>query len=64
MLAVTYGLGALIIALLTSDGTLKVSPLSAFLGAATLALIAGTVGVLVESGAGADMADATPHGPA
>ena len=32
--AATYGLGALIIALLTSDGALKVSPLSAFLGAA------------------------------
>jgi hypothetical protein len=36
--------------------------LSAFLGAATLALIAGTVGLLVESGVGAEMADATPQG--
>ncbi len=62
VLAVTYGLGALIIAVFTSDGTLKVSPLSAFLGAATLALIAGTVGLLVESGVGADMAEATPQG--
>jgi hypothetical protein len=62
VLAVTYGLGALIIAILTSDATLKVSPATAFLGAATLALIAGTAGLLVESGAAADMADATPQG--
>ncbi|MDX6284207.1 MAG: hypothetical protein QOH03_5278 [Kribbellaceae bacterium] len=62
VLAVTYGLGALIVALLTSDGTVKVSPATAFLGAATLALIAGTAGVLVESGAASDMADATPQG--
>lgn len=57
-----YALGALIIALLTADGSLKVSPLSAFFGAASLALVAGTIGVLVESGAGADIADATPPG--
>ncbi|GAA0939769.1 hypothetical protein GCM10009554_29840 [Kribbella koreensis] len=62
VLAVTYGLGALIIALLTSDGTVKVSPATAFLGAATLALIAGTAGILVESGAASDIADATPQG--
>jgi uncharacterized protein DUF6350 len=57
-----YGLGALMVALLTADGALKVSPLSAFLGAASLALVAGTIGVLVESGAAADLADATPSG--
>jgi hypothetical protein len=60
--AVVYGLGAMIIALLTADGSLRVSPLSAFLGAASLALVAGTVGVLVESGAAEDIADATPIG--
>jgi hypothetical protein len=60
--AVVYGLGALIVALLTADGALKVSPLSAFLGAASLALVAGTMGVLVESGAAGDIADATPKG--
>lgn len=60
--AVTYGLGALIIALLTSDGSVKVSPMSAFLGAASLALIAGAAGILVESGAAGDIADATPQG--
>jgi hypothetical protein len=62
VLAVTYGLGALIIALLTSDSAVKVSPFSAFLGAATLAVLAGTAGVLVESGAAQDIADATPPG--
>ncbi|TCN43980.1 hypothetical protein EV644_101885 [Kribbella orskensis] len=60
--AVTYGLGALIVALLTSDGSVKVSPVSAFLGAVSLALIAGAAGILVESGAAADIADATPQG--
>jgi hypothetical protein len=60
--ALVYGLGALVIALLTADGSLKVSPLSAFLGAASLALVAGTIGVLVESGAAEDIVDATPHG--
>lgn len=58
----TYGLGAMIIALLTSDGSVKVSPLSAFLGAASLAIVAGTAGILVESGAAQDIADATPNG--
>jgi hypothetical protein len=62
VLAVTYGAGAVLIALLTSDGTVQVSPLSAFLGAASLAIIAGTAGVLVESGAAEDLADATPNG--
>ncbi|WBQ04217.1 cell division protein PerM [Kribbella sp. CA-293567] len=62
VLAGTYGLGALIIALLASDGAVKVSPVTAFLGAATLALIAGTAGILVESGAAEDIADATPQG--
>ncbi|QNE20754.1 hypothetical protein F1D05_26135 [Kribbella qitaiheensis] len=62
VLALTYGLGALIIALFTSDDTVKVSPASAFLGAAVLALVAGTAGVLVESGAAHDISDATPTG--
>jgi hypothetical protein len=62
VLAGGYGLGALIIALLTSNGSLEVSPLSAFLGAASLAIVAGTAGVLVESGAARDIADATPAG--
>jgi hypothetical protein len=60
--AVVYGLGALLVALLTAEGPLEVSPLSAFLGAASLALVAGTIGVLVESGAAHDLADATPNG--
>jgi hypothetical protein len=60
--AVVYGLGGLVVALLTADGSLKVSALSAFLGAFSLALVAGLAGVLVESGAGADLADATPAG--
>jgi hypothetical protein len=60
--ALVYGLGALLVALLTSDGALKVSPLSAFLGAFTLAFVAGAAGILVESGAAADIADATPAG--
>jgi hypothetical protein len=62
VLAVSYGLGALIIALLTSNGSVKVSLLSAFLGAASLAIVAGTTGILVESGAAQDIADATPAG--
>jgi hypothetical protein len=60
--ALVYGLGALIIALLTADGSLRVSALSAFFGAASLAFIAGGLGVLVESGAFQDIADATPPG--
>ena len=60
--ALVYGLGALIMALLTADGSLQVSPLSAFFGAASLALVAGTIGALVESGAAQDIADATPTG--
>lgn len=62
MFALIYGLGGLVVALLTADGALKASPLSAFLGAFSLALLAGTAGILVESGAGADFADATPAG--
>ncbi|WUJ75106.1 DUF6350 family protein [Kribbella soli] len=60
--ALVYGLGALVVALLTSDGALKVSPLSAFLGAFSLAFVAGIAGILVESGAAQDIADATPAG--
>ncbi|TDW15392.1 cell division protein PerM [Kribbella kalugense] len=62
MFALIYGLGGLVVALLTADGALKASPLSAFLGAFSLALVAGTAGILVESGAAADLADATPPG--
>ncbi|MGZ0148532.1 cell division protein PerM [Kribbella sp. WER1] len=60
--AAVYGLGGLIVALLTADGPLKVSPLSGFLGAFSLALVAGLAGIIVESGAGHDLADATPAG--
>jgi len=60
--AFVYGLGAALVALLTAEGSLEVSPLSAFLGAFTLALVAGVLGVLVESGAADDVADATPNG--
>ncbi|MFF0269117.1 DUF6350 family protein [Kribbella sp. NPDC004536] len=60
--AVVYGLGGLVVALLTADGALKVSALSAFLGAFSLALVAGLAGIVVESGAGEDLADATPAG--
>ena len=60
--AVVYGLGALIIALLAADGSLRVSPVSAFFGAASLALVAGALGGLVESGAAEDIVDATPPG--
>ncbi|MEU8225840.1 DUF6350 family protein [Kribbella sp. NPDC048915] len=60
--ALVYGLGGLIVALLTDEGSLKVSPLAAFLGTFSLALVAGLAGIVVESGAGADIADATPAG--
>ncbi|TDW98765.1 DUF6350 family protein [Kribbella sp. VKM Ac-2566] len=60
--ALVYGLGALVVALLTAEGSLKVSPLGAFLGAFSLALVAGLAGIAVESGAAEDLADATPAG--
>jgi hypothetical protein len=60
--AVVYGLGGLVVALFTAEGPLQVSPLSAFLGTFLLALVAGAAGIVVESGAGADLADATPIG--
>ncbi|TCC27692.1 DUF6350 family protein [Kribbella speibonae] len=60
--ALVYGLGGLVVALLTAEGPLKVSPLSAFLGAFSLALVAGLAGIAVESGAAEDLADATPAG--
>ena len=60
--ALVYGLGGLVVALLTAEGSLKVSPLSAFLGAFSLALVAGLAGIAVESGAAEDLADATPAG--
>ncbi|MDX2967566.1 DUF6350 family protein [Kribbella solani] len=60
--ALVYGLGALIVALFVADGSLKVSALGAFLGAFSLALVAGSAGILVESGAAEDLADATPTG--
>ncbi|TCC39888.1 DUF6350 family protein [Kribbella sindirgiensis] len=60
--ALVYGLGGLVVALLTAEGPLKVSPLAAFLGAFSLALVAGLAGIAVESGAAEDLADATPAG--
>ncbi|WP_327640184.1 DUF6350 family protein [Kribbella sp. NBC_00482] len=60
--ALVYGLGGLVVALLTAEGSLKVSPLSAFLGAFSLALVAGLAGIAIESGAAEDLADATPAG--
>jgi hypothetical protein len=60
--ALVYGLGGLVVALFTAEGPLKVSPLAAFLGTFSLALVAGLAGIVVESGAGADIADATPAG--
>jgi hypothetical protein len=60
--AACYGLGGLVVALLTDQGSLKVSPLSAFLGTFSVALVAGLAGIVVESGAGHDLADATPAG--
>ncbi|GAA1600802.1 hypothetical protein GCM10009804_66720 [Kribbella hippodromi] len=60
--ALVYGLGALVVALFVADGSLKVSALGAFLGAFSLALVAGSAGILVESGAAEDLADATPTG--
>jgi hypothetical protein len=60
VLAITYGAGAALVAVLASDDRFGVAPLSAFIAAGSVALIAGTVGVLVESGAGEDILDATP----
>ncbi|TCC35447.1 DUF6350 family protein [Kribbella speibonae] len=60
--ALVYGLGGLVVALFTAEGPLKVSPLAAFLGAFSLALVAGLAGIAVESGAAEDLADATPAG--
>lgn len=59
-LTVTYGAGAALVAVLASSGGAKVSPLSALLGAGLLAALAGTAGVLAESGAAEDLADALP----
>lgn len=56
----TYGAGAALVAVLASSGGATVSPLSALLGAGLLAALAGTAGVLVESGAGEDVADTLP----
>jgi hypothetical protein len=60
VLAITYGAGAALTAVLASDDRFRVSPLGAFAAAGSVALIAGTMGVLVESGAGEDVLDATP----
>ena len=60
VLAITYGAGAALVAVLASDDRFGVAPLSAFIAALSVALVAGTVGVLVESGAGEDILDATP----
>ena len=59
-LTATYGAGAALVAVLASSSGASVPPLSALLGAGLLAALAGTAGVLVESGAGADVADALP----
>ncbi len=60
VLTITYGAGAALVAVLASDDRFGVAPLSAFIAAGSVALIAGTVGVLVESGAGEDILDAAP----
>jgi Family of unknown function (DUF6350) len=59
-LTVGYGGGAALVAVLASSGGATVSPLSALLGAGLLAALAGTAGVLVESGAAEDLADTLP----
>ncbi|MFC0623773.1 cell division protein PerM [Kribbella deserti] len=61
VLAGAYGVGALLVAVLTSSGSVKISPFSALLGAVTLAAFAGTLGVMTESGALMMAAKATPH---
>lgn len=59
-LAISYAAGTALVAVLASDGAVSVSPISALLGSGTLALLAGAAGVLVESGAAEDLADASP----
>lgn len=61
VLAAGYGVGALIVAVLASNGSVKISPFSALLGAVSLAVVAGTLGVMAESGALMATAKATPH---
>ncbi len=60
VLAITYGAGAALVAVLASDDRFGVQALSAFVAAGSVALVAGTAGVLAESGAGEDILDATP----
>lgn len=61
VLSAGYGVGALIVAVLASNGTVKISPFSALLGAVSLAIVAGTLGIMAESGALMTTAKATPH---
>ncbi len=60
VLAGGYGAGAALTALLASGDDARVPALAAFVAAGSLALLAGTAGVLVESGAAEDIADALP----
>ncbi len=60
VLAVGYGAGAALAAVLVSGDGVRVAPVAAFVAAGSLALVAGTAGVLVESGAAEDIADAMP----
>ncbi len=60
VLAAGYGAGAALAAVLVSGDEARVAPLAAFVAAGSLALLAGTAGILVESGAAEDIADALP----
>src|SRR6266508_3484117 len=63
VLAVGYGAGAALAAVLVSGDGVRVAPVAAFVAAGSLALVAGTAGVLVESGAAEDIAVAFLAGP-
>lgn len=60
VLALTYGAGAALTAVIASSDGAKVSPLGAFVAAGSVALVAGSAGVMVESGAAEDVLDAMP----
>ncbi|MGH3462706.1 MAG: cell division protein PerM [Kribbellaceae bacterium] len=60
VLAAGYGAGAALTAVLASGGDARVPVLAALAAAGSLALLAGTAGVLVESGAAKDIADTMP----
>lgn len=61
VLAVAYGAGAALTAVLASDDRFGASVLGSLLAAAVVALVFGGIGVLVESGAAEDILDATPE---